>query len=590
MATAEHDSESQGLGLSPDDLLDYFGVPGCPRVFVLGCLEPRVTIHDQQIRATNLIWALERTKTVRRGQRIGIVGAGFAGITAAAAAKKVGFVPVVYEKLSGICQLQSDSTRWVHPRIYDWPEVDLDAKHRLPFMHWKAGPVSEIVTEIRRQARDLGLVTHFDIDVDGLLQPTSPVEVSLSFKVDQEYVSVRPPEEFSAVILAIGFGIEERPGYWNEDNIEKRPSSKRHYVGGLGDGGLIDVARLRLRSDAGNFYQTVLHTVANKTPALAKRQLRQLDRHARNVFRANATTSLEDVKDYVAEVFDDGLRRIVANSKDELGPLNDEFTAARRPDTEVVIVGDRPAPYDLSSSLLNRWLIALLRAWDGNKTKFISGKIRGLCIETRLGDQHVADIAHGAVIVKRFGPDRYLPLIDNASPKLAANLSRKPPEWLCTIYDKLAQRPRSSLDGARKPQWPASFWDDRHVSCESELLYRCIFAIEKPNTADLLELQVRHFPNEGHSGLEVVVHGDDRYRWRDKPISLGEAHKDWSEQVLDPRRGDLDEARKDWSDQVREPELKFYEARLRVHEQISATGRHVVRDVEDLVEMREITG
>jgi hypothetical protein len=54
-------------------------------VFFLGCFESRVTVLSQQRRALNLVDAILTEQIVRPHGRVAIVGAGAAGITAAAA-------------------------------------------------------------------------------------------------------------------------------------------------------------------------------------------------------------------------------------------------------------------------------------------------------------------------------------------------------------------------------------------------------------------------------------------------------------------------------------------------------------------------
>jgi len=41
-----------------DDMLRYAAVHGFPNVYVVGCLESRVSIYSHQVRALNLVWAL----------------------------------------------------------------------------------------------------------------------------------------------------------------------------------------------------------------------------------------------------------------------------------------------------------------------------------------------------------------------------------------------------------------------------------------------------------------------------------------------------------------------------------------------------
>jgi hypothetical protein len=45
-----------------DDMLRYAAVPSFPNVYVVGCLESRVSIYSQQVRALNVVWALAEAR------------------------------------------------------------------------------------------------------------------------------------------------------------------------------------------------------------------------------------------------------------------------------------------------------------------------------------------------------------------------------------------------------------------------------------------------------------------------------------------------------------------------------------------------
>ena len=51
------------------NFLNQVKVPGPPKVYLLGCLERRVTVYSQQVRALNLIYALERCAVLQPGAR-----------------------------------------------------------------------------------------------------------------------------------------------------------------------------------------------------------------------------------------------------------------------------------------------------------------------------------------------------------------------------------------------------------------------------------------------------------------------------------------------------------------------------------------
>jgi hypothetical protein len=132
---------------SSKDFLDLFAVPTKKNVFVLGCFARHVTIYSQQVRALNLIWALHEEVGLNQ-KKIGIVGAGVAGLTAATAALILGAHVTLLEKQPDALTLQKgNSKRWLHPHIYDWPftnEPDRDAG--LPILNWTAS-VSEVVAK-----------------------------------------------------------------------------------------------------------------------------------------------------------------------------------------------------------------------------------------------------------------------------------------------------------------------------------------------------------------------------------------------------------------------------------------------------------
>src|SRR5947199_6049689 len=52
--------------------------------FVLGCFNRYITVYSQQVRATNLVGALMEKHGTMADMRVAVVGAGFAGVTAAA--------------------------------------------------------------------------------------------------------------------------------------------------------------------------------------------------------------------------------------------------------------------------------------------------------------------------------------------------------------------------------------------------------------------------------------------------------------------------------------------------------------------------
>jgi hypothetical protein len=138
---------------------DYLAVTSLtPDIFLIGLLYSGVTIFNQQVRALNLIWALDHAKRLESASAIAVVGGGIAGLTAAMALRKIFSsspgsphrTVTLFEKRSVLCPLQRGcATRWVHPHIYEWPEEgSTNPSAGLPVTNWRAGRAADVATGI----------------------------------------------------------------------------------------------------------------------------------------------------------------------------------------------------------------------------------------------------------------------------------------------------------------------------------------------------------------------------------------------------------------------------------------------------------
>lgn len=75
------------LPLHPHEFLDWVLVPGMRRTFALGCFARYQTLYAQQVRAINLIDAMERSALLEMDEHLLVAGGGIAGMTAAVAAR-----------------------------------------------------------------------------------------------------------------------------------------------------------------------------------------------------------------------------------------------------------------------------------------------------------------------------------------------------------------------------------------------------------------------------------------------------------------------------------------------------------------------
>ncbi len=236
------------------DVLERMKVPSLPGAYVLGCRAPLVTVLSQQYRAFNLIWALFTTNLLRAGDRVGVVGGGIAGLTAAAAAMLKGCSVVLVEERQELMHLQRrNTTRFLHPNIYEWPapESERDTT-QFPCMNWKADFADQVV--LRLDEEWAALVAEFQpmVYTNRRVSAVEPMGSAGLLILRQQYEWMSEPCQ--AVVLAVGFGVEPPvPGlslltYWQNDDLEQsargKQSVRRVFVSGTGDGGCIDILRL----------------------------------------------------------------------------------------------------------------------------------------------------------------------------------------------------------------------------------------------------------------------------------------------------------------------------------------------------------
>ena len=102
-----------------DPLLRY-SIPGKPRaVLSIGLGAKRVTFQSQQIRSLNLPYLLESVGRLKAGHKVAIVGAGLAGLTAAAAfGRRNCEVTVIESKDDAFSPFAKNRQRVVHPNLY----------------------------------------------------------------------------------------------------------------------------------------------------------------------------------------------------------------------------------------------------------------------------------------------------------------------------------------------------------------------------------------------------------------------------------------------------------------------------------------
>jgi len=322
----------------PEAALAPFTMPGEPRVWVLGALERNVSIQLQQVRALNLVWALASTGRLRAGDRLTVVGGGFAGLTTAAAAARLGAKVTLVERGRELLALQRRNvTRYIHPHIHEWPRPEAEeARAGLPLLDWGAGlsaaMAAEVLAGFEAEARRAGITVALG---------AAPCDLA------------RATEE-GHVVLALGLGVERSFGnlpltsYWMDDQIATPVAGRvdRHLVSGIGEGGVIDVLYLVLREFSHEAIARALRDVDGMAPV----------REALLAIEAEAPVDALDTAAANALLTERYATLPVPPAVDAL------LRARRREDTAVVLNGPERHPLSPKADVLNRFLISRLLA------------------------------------------------------------------------------------------------------------------------------------------------------------------------------------------------------------------------------------
>lgn len=266
-------------------VLRTYRVDGAP-LFLVGMFDTGVTVHSQQVRALNFAWsaiesgfiksATEPALTSKKKKsKVAIVGGGFAGLTVAAGLlmKGADVSITIFEQRDTLLPLQQGSdSRWLHPRIYDWPGEGTEASAAwLPVLNWTAARASDVVVQIlagwkkivsaqgdnqptlycnagHLQIHETGRSSR-RLQIEWVGEPRNPIDGTASGEAGT--AAVGRSDAFDVVILATGFGLE-RDGalsYWRNETVGQ-PSldqpRQTFLVSGQGDGAMIDLLRLRI--------------------------------------------------------------------------------------------------------------------------------------------------------------------------------------------------------------------------------------------------------------------------------------------------------------------------------------------------------
>lgn len=329
--------------LTPAQILRHMEVPSAPnKIFVLGSFDRRVTLWSQQHRALNLGYALHHEGLLASSPRIAVIGGGVAGLTVAAAIEQKGGRVTLFEKQPQLLSLlQGNHTRWLHPRIYDWPAPGSEsANAELPLLNWEADLAGEVAEQILKGFRRAAARCQIRTGVADL-------HVALATGPNPRLTWLGGEAEFDIVILTVGFGIERTMSplpfvsYWRDDSLhqpELTSGVRSYLVSGCGDGGLTDLLRLRLK----RFRHEHLVRDLLEGPALEPLKTRLLEIEHDLPSQPEAALSAWLTEQYRALP--------VPTSLDE------NLRSRLRDDTRVTLNGSGALPLDSGSAVLNRFL------------------------------------------------------------------------------------------------------------------------------------------------------------------------------------------------------------------------------------------
>jgi hypothetical protein len=377
-----------------DEILAWLELPKHPSVFALGCFARQVTFASQQTRALNLVWALFKTGRLVAGQRVAVIGAGLAGLTAVVAALTKGCAVDLFDQASQPCPVQRGSdNRFIHPNILRWPDpISRDSQTQFPFLNWSAASSRSVIRQIELQwepfTKNPLLERYFNYKVDRVYASSANGDASRPSLAANRVIDGRAvgdesrkgkdvpgyfEKSYDAIILATGFGDEREIAgvpllsYWENDSFHQEIGRQRRsiLVSGCGDGGLIDALRLRLRNfDHADFTRQFLELQRGSKLPRFIRDLQKIDDDLRP-FSAAPDLSLRFKERYGTL----GVPRQV----------RDYFLTRSRSDTRVTLNSPAAGPLTFGSSLLNRYATYLAMVYAD--LRYLSGRISARRVE-----------------------------------------------------------------------------------------------------------------------------------------------------------------------------------------------------------------
>ncbi|MFL5349454.1 MAG: FAD-dependent oxidoreductase [Hyalangium sp.] len=355
--------------LLPQQFLKHMEIPSLRGVFILGSFEQRVTLYSQQVRALNLAFSLAEVQRLTPGAKVLVIGGGAAGLTFAAGAARLGAEVTLLERRGEVLStFQGNDTRWLHPHVYEWPSPGSENKDaELPLMTWSTDLAGAVARTLLDQWH--ALKAEHGIHVFCHAKNIQPAPGSKDEHEFTWHAQGFHSDAFVIVVFAVGFGEEkqfpgaETPSYWEDDALHQHVSSPdtRFLVSGIGDGGVVDLLRLRFKGFQHDHIVRELLEDSELEPVKSallgiEQDLQQRGLSARELYQRYENLEVPE-------------------------SLHQRIRERLRDDTHVVLNSPEPYPVSPKASILNRFLLSRLLRVEG--LEYRPGAIT--CVEPQKG-------------------------------------------------------------------------------------------------------------------------------------------------------------------------------------------------------------
>lgn len=420
-----------------EDWIKTATAPGGGGVYFLGAFDRRITFYSQQVRGLRLVYALDAQGLMGEADRIAVVGAGAAGLSFALCAALLGYNVTLFDPADKVLQLQSASSRLLHPHIYEWPDIgSLDKRAGLPLLDWTSSDGGSVCTTLQHEFESaLKRLPHLKFQAEHKLVSMERAEADWCLTLDHKGKELT--RRFQKVILAMGFGEEiicgaaEPAAYWKPSGVGtssvEAHSGATYFVSGNGDGGLTDILSLIIQNFEHVSFtrEFLLHPSSG---ALCQ--------------TAHDVIASASVGDDLSSVFQMRLHRVI----DEHGVI-DMLRGLLRKDRVLTINSNGPLFVAGKASLLNQFMVyatleaAKLEAVTVNYSRGLVGNVEKTATGFSVSGPLLADHSFPSNfehVILRHGPDRrtrYAPA------RTSFDLYKAHIESLLTVTPSLAKPP-----------------------------------------------------------------------------------------------------------------------------------------------------